>query len=128
MAYSSLYHGMMIRRGLELLDYPTLATSKEGKTTLSLKVSSEMERIWVTNKHEVIRQVKVGRRWSIVDRYSLAEAHAAAVSVWEQHFKSRGCQFCQGAAREIQPRWLFCPHCGAPIRRRGRARRTPTDN
>ena len=61
----------MTRRGTELLDLPTLATSKEGRTAVWLKVSNDTERVWLTARHEVIVEVKVGNGWSVADRYHL---------------------------------------------------------
>lgn len=118
----------MTRRGTELLDLPTLATSKEGRTAVWLKVSNDTERVWLTARHEVIVEVKVGNRWSVADRYHLSDAHAAAALVFHKHFKFQGCRSCQEGGLAIQRDWRFCPHCSAPIQRRGRARHRPTSS
>jgi hypothetical protein len=108
------------RRGNELLDYPTLATAQERRSRLELKVSTDMERIWLRDRREVVRELRVGSKWVVVERYPLGGDPVPNL------FKSPDCRKC--CSREMGELWRFCPHCGAPIRRRVPKRRTPTKN
>lgn len=113
---------MQNRYGNEIFEIPTLATSKRGREKIWLKISNEMERVWVSDKGDVIHELLVKKQW-VVDR----EYHVSDAAVPDL-FKSLNCQFCQGEAPTVQPAWRFCPHCGGAILRRGSKRRKPIGN
>lgn len=110
---------MQNRYGEEIFEFPTLATSKRGRQKIMLKLSSDMERVWVSDKGLVIHELLVRNKWVVEREYHVSDARVPDL------FKSQGCQFCQGEAQSIPREWRFCPHCGAAIRRRGSKRRTP---
>lgn len=114
----------MLRRGRELLEMATITTTRQGRARLELKISTELERVWVRNNSEVIRQLLVRNRWETVDTYPLDSTQVPNLFAP----RSPGCQSCPESAREVPPEWKFCPRCGAPIRRRARGRRTPRKN
>jgi hypothetical protein len=107
------------RHGTEIFDFPTLATSKRGRQKIMLKISNDMERVWVSDKGDVIHELFVKRKWVVEREYHVSDAAVPDI------FKSQGCQFCQGEAPTVQRDWRFCPHCGAAIQRRGQGRRIP---
>jgi len=110
------------RYGQEIFEFPTLATSKQGRKKIMLKISTGMQRVWVSDKGDVIHELLVKNQWVVEREYHVSEAAVPDI------FKSQGCQFCQGEAREVPREWRFCPHCGAAIQHRARARRTPIGN
>lgn len=110
---------MQNRYGEEILEFPTLATSKRGRQKIMLKLSSDMQRVWVSDKGLVIHELLVKNQWVVEREYHVSDARVPDL------FKYQGCRFCQGEGREVQSSWRFCPHCGAAIQRRGRGCRTP---
>lgn len=110
---------MQNRYGEEIFEFPTLATSKRGRQKIMLKISSEMQRVWVSDKGLVIHELLVRNKWVVEREYHVSDARVPDL------FKSQGCQFCQGEAPSVQREWRFCPHCGAAIRRRGSKRHKP---
>lgn len=103
----------------EIFEFPTLATSKRGRQKIMLKISTDMSRVWVSERGLVIHELLVKNQWVVEREYHISEAAVPDI------FKSQGCQFCREEGPEFQPAWRFCPHCGAAIRRQGRARRKP---
>ncbi len=110
---------MQNQHGEEIFEFPTLATSKRGRHKIMLKISSELERVWVSDKGLVIHELLVRNKWVVEREYHVSDARVPDL------FKSQGCQFCQVEAPTVQREWRFCPHCGAAILRRGRGYRTP---
>jgi hypothetical protein len=110
---------MRHKHGPEIFEFPTLATSRKGRQKIMLKVSTDMERVWVSDKGMVTHELLVRTKWVVEREYHVSDAAVPDI------FKSQGCQFCQGEAPEVQREWRFCPRCGATIQRRGRGYRRP---
>ena len=108
------------KHGFGILEFPTLATSAAGARKLALKISNEMERVWVTDDGYVVHEINVHGKWKESDRYALEDGEPVNM------FTNQGCRFCQEGAQALPALWRFCPRCGVAIRRRGRGHRTPT--
>lgn len=113
---------MQHKHGPEIFEFPTLATSRRGRQKIMLKIDSPLQRVWVSEKGDVVHELLVKNKWLIEREYHVSDAALPDL------FKSQGCQFCQGEAPKFQREWRFCPHCGAAIRRRAPKRRRPIGN
>ncbi len=110
------------RYSTEIFEFPTLATSKRGRQKLWLKINGDMQRVWVSEKGDVVHELLVKNQWVVEREYHVSDASVPDL------FKSQGCQFCQEEGPKAPLEWRFCPRCGAAIRRRGRGRHKPIGN